>query len=235
MCGRFRQSRSRQILEEMFQGHFDSDDDFPPRFNIAPTQPVLAIRQEPDQPIRRISLMRWGLVPSWSKDLSGSARMINARSEAITTTPAFREPFKTQRCLIPADGFYEWKSAGKTKQPYCFQVGHGELFAFAGLWDKWRSSNKEIVESCTLITTIANPLVADIHGRMPVILDPDNYDLWLDPGFHNSDTLSAMFVPYDASFMERYAVSNRVSDPKNDDAECAAPDSPKAIIQRSLF
>jgi putative SOS response-associated peptidase YedK len=161
--------------------------------------------------------------------------MINARSETITTTPAFREPFQNQRCLIPADGFFEWKSEGKTKQPYCFQVGHGELFAFAGLWDKWRSSNKEIVESCTLITTKANSLVADIHDRMPVILDPDNYDLWLDPGFHNSNTLSAMLMPYDASFMERYAVSNRISDPKNDDAECAAPDSPKAISQQSLF
>lgn len=235
MCGRFRQSRSRQILEEMFHVHFDSDDEIVPRYNIAPTQPVLVIRQEPDKPTRRASSMRWGLVPSWSKDLSGSARMINARSETITTTPAFREPFKSQRCLMPADGFYEWKLYGKSKQPYCFQVGHGEVFAFAGLWDRWRSPSKEIIESCTILTTKPNTLVADIHDRMPVILDADHYDLWLDPAFHNEETLTAMLTPYDSALMERQAVNNRINDPKNDDAECAVPDSPKEISQQSLF
>lgn len=235
MCGRFRQSRSRQILEEMFHVHFDSDDEIVPRYNIAPTQPVLAIRQEPDKPIRRASAMRWGLVPSWSKDLSSSARMINARSETVTTTPAFREPFKSQRCLIPADGFYEWKLYGKSKQPYCFQVGHGETFAFAGLWDRWRSPSKEIIESCTILTTKPNALVADIHDRMPVILESDSYDLWLDPGFHNEETLNAMLTPYDPARMERYPVSNRLNDPRNDDAGCAAPESPKEISQHNLF
>ena len=179
--------------------------------------------------------MRWGLVPSWSKDLSGSARMINARSETITTTPAFREPFKSQRCLIPADGFYEWKSYGKSKQPYCFQVGRGEVFAFAGLWDRWRSPNKETIESCTILTTKPNSLVTDIHDRMPVILDPENYDLWLDPSFHDTETLTAMLTPYDPALMQRYSVSNRVNDPKNDDADCAALDSPKGISQQTLF
>ncbi|SRR5579862_2794319 len=235
MCGRFRQSRSRQILEEMFQVHFDSDYEIVPRYNIAPTQPVLVIRQEPDKPIRRASSMRWGLVPSWSKNLSSSARRINARSETVTTTPAFREPFKSQRCLIPADGFYEWKLNRKSKQPYCFQIGHGDVFAFAGLWDRWRSPSKEIIESCTILTTKPNSLVADIHDRMPVILGPENYDLWLDPKFHNEESLFSMLTPYDATLMECRRVSNRVNDPKNDDPACSERVAEKEIEQESLF
>src|SRR6202046_1490132 len=133
MCGRYRLSRRKQIIEEQFEAQ-PWDGDWSPRFNIAPTQPVPVIRQHPKEPIRELSLMRWGLIPSWSKDSAGAARMINARAETAGTKPAFSDAMKSRRCLIPADGFYEWARTGKTKQPYCFEINEGELFAFAGLW-----------------------------------------------------------------------------------------------------
>ena len=137
MCGRYRLSRRKQILEE----HFDSVsemEDWNPRYNIAPTQPVPVIRQHPIDPVRILSLFRWGLVPSWAKDPFVAARMINARSETANTKRAFADSLKCRRCLIPADAFYEWKKDGKAKQPYCFEANDGELFAFAGMWDRWR-------------------------------------------------------------------------------------------------
>jgi putative SOS response-associated peptidase YedK len=137
MCGRYRLSRRKQIIEE----HFDSisgEEDWIPRYNIAPTQPVPIIRQHPKEPHREMSLVRWGLIPSWAKDASGAARMINARSETAATKPAFRDALASRRCLVPADGFYEWRRTGKAKQPYCFEVNDGELFAFAGIWERWK-------------------------------------------------------------------------------------------------
>jgi putative SOS response-associated peptidase YedK len=169
-------------------------------------------------------MMRWGLVPSWAKDPSTGYKTINARAETVATTAWFREPFKSQRCLIPADGFYEWVRNGKTKQPYCFEVNDGELFAFAGLWDRWRNPQGDVVESCTILTTTPNSLLADIHDRMPVILNPDHYDLWLDPAFRNTASVSEMLKPFDATIMRRYPVSARVNHVQNnDDADCAKP------------
>ena len=130
MCGRYRLSRRKQLVEEYF-GTVSGDDEWNPRYNIAPSQPVIAIRQDAAKPVRTLSTMRWGLVPSWAKDPSIGYKTINARAETVATTASFREPFKSQRCLIPADGFYEWKREGKTKQPYCFEINEGELFAFA--------------------------------------------------------------------------------------------------------
>jgi putative SOS response-associated peptidase YedK len=207
-----------------------------PRYNISPSQPVVTIRQDAREPIRKLSTMRWGLVPSWAKDPSIGYKTINARSETVATTASFREPFKSHRCLIPADGFYEWKREGKTKQPYCFEVNDGELFAFAGLWDRWKSPQGEVVESCTIITTTPNPLLADIHDRMPVILSPDDYDLWLDPAFRNMASVSEMLKPFDASQMKRYPVSTRVNQVQNDDADCAkATELDSSPIQTQLF
>jgi putative SOS response-associated peptidase YedK len=178
---RYRLSRRKQLVEEYFDLR-PGDEDWPPRYNIAPTQPVPVIRQNPREPRRETSLLRWGLIPSRAKDSSGAARMINARSETAATMPAFRDALTFRRCMIPADGFYEWKKAGTVKQPYCFEVDGGRLFAFAGIWDRWKDESGNWVETCSILTTTPNAVTSVVHDRMPVILDPASYDPWLDPG-----------------------------------------------------
>jgi putative SOS response-associated peptidase YedK len=233
MCGRYRLSRRKQFVEEYFETA-PWDDDWSPRYNIAPTQPVPVIRQNPKEPIRNLSLMRWGLIPSWAKDTSGAARTINARSETADTLPAFREAMRLRRCLVPADGFYEWKRTGAAKQPYCFEVNNGEPFAFAGLWERWRDPSGQWVKSCSILTTTPNAVTSAIHDRMPVILHPDSYDLWLDPGMQNVAAISELLKPYDAGLMRCYPVSTRVSRAENDDEECSRPVEP-AEAQNRLF
>jgi putative SOS response-associated peptidase YedK len=223
------------LVEEYF-GAVSGEYEWSPHYNIAPTQPVLTIRQEACEPVRKLSTMRWGLVPSWAKDPSIGYKTINARSETVATTASFREPFRTQRCLVPADGFYEWKREGNTKQPYCFEVNDGELFAFGGLWDRWRNPQGETIESCTILTTTPNSLLVDIHDRMPVILSPDNYDIWLDPAFRDTPSVSQMLRPVDSALMRRYPVSTRVNQVQNDDADCAKPVEPNSSpTQAQLF
>ena len=234
MCGRYRLTRSQRQLQEHFDAYGEVE--VSPRYNIAPSQPVVTIRQDAAKPVRRLATMRWGLIPSWAKDTSMAFKTINARAETVATTPSFRDPFKSQRCLIPADGFYEWQRNGKTKQPYCFEVNDGELFAFAGLWDRWRGSQGDVIESCTIVTTTPNSLLADVHDRMPVILNPDDYDLWLDPGFRDLASVSEMLRPFDAGLMRRYPVSTRVNRVLNDDADCAKPlDTETSPAQSQLF
>jgi len=222
MCGRYRLSRRTQIIEEYFETA-DWQDDWSPRYNIAPTQPIPVIRQNPKEPIRELSLMRWGLIPHWSKDASGAAGMINARSETAATKPAFRDALKSRRCLIPADGFYEWQRRGSAKQPFCFEVGDGGLFAFAGLWERWRDPSGQRVKSCSILTTTPNAVTSVVHDRMPVILGKDDYDLWLDPGMQNVAVVSELLKPYDAKSMRSYPVSSRVNHVANDDEECSRP------------
>jgi putative SOS response-associated peptidase YedK len=195
MCGRYRLSRRKQIVEE----HFDvqSGDDWTPHYNIAPTQPVPVIRQNPKEPRREMSLMRWGLIPSWSKGATG-APMINSRSETAATTAAFRDPMKFRRCLVPSDGFYEWQKRAGVKQPFCFEVNDGALFAFAGLWDRWKDPNGQWIRSCSILTTTPNAVTTTVHDRMPVILNPDDYDVWLDPGMTAVDAFTDLLKPYDA-------------------------------------
>ncbi len=222
MCGRYRLSRRKQIIEQ----HFDSisgEEDWSPRYNIAPTQPIPVIRQHPKEPVRELSLMRWGLIPSWSKDSSAAASMINARTETVATKPAFRDALKSRRCMIPADGFYEWMRTGKAKQPYCFEVDEGELFAFAGLWDRWKDPSGQWIKSCSILTTTPNAVTSAIHDRMPAILDPDTYELWLDPGMTNVAAASELLKPCDARLMRCFPVSPRVNHVANDDEECSAP------------
>ena len=149
--------------------------------------------------------------PSWAKDPSVAAQMINARSETAGTKPAFRDPLANRRCLIPADGFYEWQRSGKAKQAYCFEVNDGELFAFAGLWDRWKDPSGQWVKSCSILTTTPNAVTLPVHDRMPVILDRDNYDLWLDPGLMNVEAVSDLLKPYDARKMLSYPVNPRVN------------------------
>jgi putative SOS response-associated peptidase YedK len=221
VCGRYRLSRRKRLVEE----YFDSTgyDDWTPRYNVAPTQPVPIIRQNPKQPRRELSLVRWGLIPWWAKDSSGSAGMINARSETAATKPAFRCALKLRRCLIPADGFYEWKRNGKEKQPYCFEVNDGQLFAFAGIWERWKDPGGQTLETCSILTTTPNAVTAAVHDRMPVILEPDNYDLWLDPGMKDANDACEMLKPYDARLMRSFPVSNRVNHAGNDGEECSTP------------
>jgi putative SOS response-associated peptidase YedK len=222
MCGRYRLSRRRQLVEEYFDVSSDADD-WNPRFNIAPTQPVPVVRQHPKELRRDLSLMRWGLIPSWAKDTSGAARMINARSETAHTLPAFREAMKLRRCLVPADAFYEWARTGASKQPYCFEVHEGELFAFAGLWDGWKDASGQWIKTCSILTTTPNAVTSAIHDGMPVILDRDSYDLWLDPGMQNVAAISELLKPCDPQFMRCYPVSSRVNHVANDDEECSRP------------
>jgi putative SOS response-associated peptidase YedK len=233
MCGRYRLSRRKQLVEEYFDTASE-EAEWSPRYNVAPTQPVPVIRQNPRQPIRELSLMRWGLIPSWAKDSSLGAPMINARSETVRTKPAFRDPFRARRCLIPADGFYEWQTRGNVKQPYCFEVDHGQLFGFAGIWDEWKDSSTGRLESCAILTTTANTLTSAVHDRMPVILDPADYDFWLDPGMLDVSAISNLLKPYDAGRMRCFPVGTRINRVANDDAECSQ--AIEAVpIQHSLF
>jgi putative SOS response-associated peptidase YedK len=149
--------------------------------------------------------------------------MINARSETAHTLPAFREAMKLRRCLVPADGFYEWKRTGAAKQPFCFEINDGELFAFAGLWDGWKDASGNWVKTCSILTTTPNAVTSGVHDRMPVILDPDSYDLWLDPGMQDVAAASDLLKPFDARLMRCYPISTRINFVANDDEECSAP------------
>lgn len=234
MCGRFRLSRRKQVIAERFDAISD-DDDWAPRYNVAPTQSIPVVRQHPAEPTRHLSQMRWGLIPSWSKDDSHAVKMINARSETAATLPAFKDAFRSRRCLIPADGFYEWQGRGTNKQPYCFEVNDGELFAFAGLWDGWKAASGVWIRSCTILTTTANAVSSAVHDRMPVILKPDDYDLWLDPGMRDLAIVAGFLRPFDTKAMRCYPVSDRVNSVMNDDADCAKSATMTSPPQGQLF
>ncbi len=228
VCNRFRSTRP-----QVFAEHFQAWDQIQarPRFNVAPTDQILTVQQEIGKG-RTFSMMRWGLVPSWAPAMSSVN--FNARSEKVTTTPSFSDAIVSgRRCLIPADGFYEWHTLGTIKQPYCFEVGSGELFAFAGLWDEWKNPNGQAIKSCVILTTSANPLVAEIHHRMPVILSPNNYSLWLNS--QNLNDVLSVLNPYDAKLMHRYPVSTRLNDSRNDNPECAKPIELEIPTQARLF
>jgi putative SOS response-associated peptidase YedK len=218
MCGRYRLSQKKQVVEEYFESASE-EEEWSPRYNIAPTQPVATVRQAGTN--RILSTMRWGLVPSWASDISIGNRLINGRSESVLEKPAFRDSFRTRRCLIPADGFYEWEQAGKDRQPFHFGMKDGSLFAFAGVWDRWRSPTGRLLESCSILTTAPNKLLDDLHDRMPVILPQRHYEAWLTAPAAEAERLADLLVPYEASLMTRYAVSSLVNKPQNDMPECA--------------
>lgn len=188
-----------------------------PGFNIAPTQKVLAIREESGE--RDAAWLKWGLVPSWAKDPSMGARLINARSETVAEKPSFREAFKKRRCIIPADGFYEWQRTEGRKQPYFFQMRDGRPFGFAGLWERWEGEGGELLDSCTILTTEANEALRPVHDRMPVILHPEEYSLWLEAGDRERATLRELLRPYPAEEIVSYPVSPLVNSPSNRGAE----------------
>lgn len=220
MCGRYRLSRRKQAIEEYFEAAGEVE--WEPRYNIAPSQMIGVIRQDAAKPDRHFSLVRWGLVPYWAKDGSVGNKMINARAETAADKAAFSEPFRRRRCLVPADGFYEWQRGTRIKQAFHFGMQDDSLFAFAGVWDRWRDATGQAVETCSILTTTPNSLLVDVHDRMPVILSPECYELWLDPGFRNTSVLAEVLRPLDARLMKRYPVGVRVNTVSNDDAQCAA-------------
>jgi len=222
MCGRFTLSNpdAEQLAAQFGVAALP---DLRPRYNIAPTQPVAAVRRAAGKAIREMALLRWGLVPAWAKDPTIGVRLINARAETAAEKPSFRVAFRRRRCLIVADGFYEWQKQQSGKQPYYIRLRGGRLFAFAGLWERWTGPDGQEIESCTLLTTAPNDLLRPIHKRMPVILHPDDYALWLDPAVGDRQRLQPLLRPYPAAEMEAYPVSRRVNNPRNDDPRCIEP------------
>ena len=226
MCGRFTlKSPGRMKFDRIDHSNSPA---LLPRYNIAPSQNVLTVLQHDG--VREAAFLQWGLIPSWSKDGKG---FINARSETIEDKPSFSDSFQRRRCLIPADGFYEWQRSGKIAQPYFFQMRDESPFAFAGIWDVWQGDGK-VIASCAIITTTANELLACIHDRMPVILPSESQDSWLD---HDSAprTLRNLLAPFPASEMVSHAVSYDVNHPKIDDEYLTKPVVPNIGVTPSLF
>ena len=221
MCGRFTLTVDPAEIQDAFT-NYKFPNQFAPRFNIAPTQPVLAI---PNDGSNKADFFIWGLIPSWAKDPSIGNRLINARGETLAEKPSFRGSYKYKRCLILADGFYEWKKqpGTKAKTPHFIHMKDRQPFAFAGLWDEWNSPDGSRIRSCTIVTTEPNEFMAPIHNRMPVILPPDAYAQWIDPAVRTPESLQQLIKPYSAEEMAAYPVSTLVNNPKNDRAECVVP------------
>lgn len=222
MCGRFTLTQSDQIIAQAF--HLKDVPDVVPRYNIAPSQAVATVLlpgSESKEP--RCHYLQWGLVPSWAKDPKIGFSLINARAETLAEKPSFRAAFKRRRCLILADGFYEWQRQEKRKQPFYFGLSDHAPFAFAGLWEHWESGDGSVIDSCTIITTEANALLQPIHDRMPVILKAADYDQWLDPAEQKTDRLQRLLHPFAAEAMMAYPVSTQVNNFRYDDADCIRP------------
>ncbi|MBC7931476.1 MAG: SOS response-associated peptidase [Rubrivivax sp.] len=218
MCGRFTQKSPSKKIAKKFEV-----EEVPPlveRYNVAPTQAVLGIRDSSGG--REGSFFQWGLIPSWAKDAAIGNKLINARSETVSEKPSFREAFARRRCLVPVDGFYEWSRQGEKKQPYYFHMKDEEPFAIAGLWERWEGEESPL-ETCTLLTTGANELLAPYHDRMPVIVKPEDYGLWLDADVRRADQLTPLLSPYPHDEMIACAVSRLVNSPSNDDSRLVEP------------
>ena len=231
MCGRFTLTKIDDLVE-VFE--LDERPDLLPRYNIAPTHDAPVVRLARDGS-RRLGMMHWGLIPYWSGPPDNPARMINARCETVDRRPAFRDAFRRRRCLVPADGFYEWKKTDGRRQPYHFTLAEGGLFAFAGLWERWRDGEGGSKESFTILTTDSNDTVAEIHDRMPVILAPERFAIWLDREAPAS-ALRALMAPFPSDRMRARPVSRLVNSPRNDSPECLRPpDRETGSRQGSLF
>jgi putative SOS response-associated peptidase YedK len=221
MCGRFVQYSDPEIYASAFD--LDLLSAATPRYNLAPTQQVLVVRKT-EEGERELVPLRWGLVPSWSKGPESGYSMINARAESVDLKPAYRNAFKHRRCLIPSEGFYEWKKTGGAKTPFLIRRADGEPFGMAGLWETWHGKeDEETIESCTIIVTEANALVQELHDRMPVILAPEDYAIWLDPENKDTDGLRRMLRPADPTPWTLVEVSRKVNSPKNDSPELIEP------------
>ena len=222
MCGRYTVIASPETIRALFG--YQEQPNFPPRYNVAPTQPIAIVRLVEGK--RHFALVRWGLLPSWVKDPKTFTLLINARGETAAEKPAFRAAMKRRRCLIPADGFYEWKALGGRKQPYFIRAKSGEPFAFAGLWETWTGPNGEELETAAIVTTTANRTLAAIHDRMPVIVPPAAFDLWLDSDTVDPTTASALIAPAPENLLEAFPVSTQVNRTAND--------NPKLVEEASV-
>ena len=219
MCGRFVQNIRLETLQQNFNIRA-TDSDIIPNYNVAPTQEILVIIKHDNE--NTLEKFHWGLVPFWAKDISIGSRMINARAETVSQKPSFRNAFKKRRCLIPADGFYEWTGEKGKKQPYYVSIPSGEPFAFAGLWETW-TDDESVYKSCTIITTAASKSIRDIHHRMPVILDPKFHEKWLNYDIQDSIELQFIINDYIIHDMIFYPVSKLVNSVKNNDPNCIKP------------
>jgi len=226
MCGHFVQYSNPEVYASQFD--LDAICEVKPRYNIAPTQPVVAIRRSEEEK-RVLVPLRWGLVPPWSKRPDNRYRMINARAETVDSKPAYRHAFKHRRCLIPAEGFYEWKAGKAGKTPFLIRREDKEPFAMAGLWERWEGEEGETLESCTIIVTDANELVRDIHDRMPAILTSEDYDGWWDPNNEDFASLYAILTPADPDRWTMHRVSRLVNSPRNDGPELLEPRDAEAL------
>jgi putative SOS response-associated peptidase YedK len=218
MCGRYAITTAPEAIRALFR--YPEQPDFPPRHNVAPTQPVPIVRMAEGQ--RQFALVRWGLIPAWVKDPRNFSLLINARGESAAEKPAFRNAMKRRRCLFPADGFYDWKRDGKTKQPYFVRLKSGQPMALAGLWETWSGPNGEEMETAAIVTTTASRSIAHIHDRMPVVVPPEAFDFWLDPHV-DSELASVLIAPAPDALLEAYEVSSAVNRTANDSAALIAP------------
>jgi putative SOS response-associated peptidase YedK len=219
MCGRFYLDVAREQLKDHYE--LPLAPDLVPRFNIAPSQDILVVRVTPGHK-RECVPLHWGLIPGWAMEEKTPYHMINARAETLAEKPAFRTAYRHRRCLIPVSGFYEWQAKGKQKQPYAIGMKDGGIFSLAGLWEHWEGLQGKIVESCTIIVTDANKLLAPIHERMPLIIAVENYARWLDPDIQDPDRLRTLLRPFPAGRMQAHTVSQHVNNPENDNPECIA-------------
>ena len=219
MCGRYTLSSPGDAVAELLE--LKTAPELAPRYNIAPTQESAVVRLTAEG--RTLEQLRWGLVPYWAAEPGVGNRMINARSESAADKPAFRSSLRRRRCLVPADGFFEWRRTPAGKQPYLIRLAGGGPFAFAGLWDRWIPHHGSPIESFTILTTRPNELTAAVHDRMPVILAPPDHGLWLDPEERRPERLMPLLQPFPADEMTAFPVSSVVNAPANDAPECVAP------------
>jgi putative SOS response-associated peptidase YedK len=219
MCGRYVITSPPAVIRALFG--YPEQPNFPPRYNVAPTQPVPIVRLNEGK--RQFALVRWGFIPGWLKDPKSVSLLINARAESAPDKPAFRNAMRRRRCLVPADGFYEWREAGGRKQAYFVRRKDGGPFAFAGLWETWTGPNGEELDTAAIVTTLANRTLSFIHGRMPVMLPPEAFELWLDCAKVDAATAAALLMPARDDLVEAYQVSPAVNRVANDSAALIAP------------
>ena len=221
MCGRYAVTSAPEAIRTLFG--YAEQPDFPPRYNVAPTQPIAIVRMVDGR--RQFALVRWGLLPSWVQDPKNFSLLINARGESVMDKPAFKAAMKYRRCLVPANRFYDWKASATRRQPYYVRAKWRQPLAFAGLWESWTGPNGEELETAAIVTTRANRALADIHDRMPVIVPPDAFDLWLNCNAVDAETAGTLIAPAPEDLLEAYEVSSAVNRTANDHAQLVEPNS----------